>query len=211
MAKYQPVRVTTNDWRTTIVPWYRNLADLGVPVLWDRGEPGMSAFKAIAPSEVARPPAVPVATEGTVVSEKVEGNKITFETTAIGQPHWIKVSYFPNWHVKGADGPYVASPSFMMVIPRQREVTLYYGRTASNTLGQILTLLGWAIVVFLLVRSLRSWRAARTSAPVADVGAASASDAGIDAVSSLPPAEEPVASGTRGATRTVAPSGGAQW
>jgi hypothetical protein len=187
VAKYQPVKVTTDDWRTTIVPWYRNLADLGVPVLWDRGEPGMSAFKAVAPSDVARPPAVPVGTEGTVVSEKVEGNKITFETTAIGQPHWIKVSYFPNWHVKGADGPYVASPSFMMVIPRQREVTLYYGRTASNTLGQILTLLGWAIVVFLLVRSLRSWRAAR--------GSASAADVGVDTASPLPLAQERVVPG----------------
>ena len=72
---------------------------------------------------------------------------LTFDTTAIGVPHWIKVSYFPNWHVKGAEGPYLASPSFMMVIPTQSHVMLYYGRTMANNLGQALEVLGWLVLV----------------------------------------------------------------
>lgn len=85
----------------------------------------------------------------------MDTESITFETTAIGQPHWIKMSYFPNWHVVGAEGPYVVSPSFMMVIPTQRKVTLYYGRTFSNNLGQAFTVVGWLVVVVILVVDLR--------------------------------------------------------
>ena len=98
---------------------------------------------------------IPAATEGQVISESIDTETITFETTAIEQPHWIKMSYFPNWHVEGALGPYVVSPSFMMVIPTQREVTLYYGRTFSNNLGQAFTLVGWLLVVVILVVDLR--------------------------------------------------------
>ncbi len=155
VMKNEPVRVKTADWRTTIVPWYRNLSDLSVPVLWDRGQPGLSAFPSIDPSQVTQPPVEPINTQGQVLSQTVDGDRIQFETTAIGQPHWIKVSYFPNWHVKGADGPYVASPSFMMVIPRERVVTLTYGRTASNTIGQLLTGAGWLAIVALLVLGVR--------------------------------------------------------
>ncbi len=68
-------------------------------------------------------------------------------------PHWIKISYFPNWHVKGAEGPYLASPSFMMVIPTQSHVTLYYGRTNANNIGQILEVIGWLVLV-----GIGSWR-----------------------------------------------------
>ena len=49
----------------------------------------------------------------------------------------------------------MVSPSFMMVIPTQREVTLYYGRTFSNNLGQAFTLVGWLLVVVILVVDLR--------------------------------------------------------
>jgi hypothetical protein len=35
----------------------------------------------------------------------------------------------------------------MMVIPTQRHVTLYYGRTAANTLGQTLEVIGWLLLV----------------------------------------------------------------
>ena len=93
---------------------------------------------------------IPIQAEGEVLSEQLENDRITFETTAIGTPHLIKVSYFPNWKVEGADGPYVVSPSFMMVIPRQREVTLSYGRTMSNWVGMVFTIVGWLIVVAVL-------------------------------------------------------------
>jgi hypothetical protein len=157
----EPVKVRTEDWRSTIVPWYRNVSALEVPVVWDRGEQGLSDFSSIRPEEAAAPPARPIAAQGGVVREVVENDRITFETTAIGQPHWVKVSYFPNWKAEGAEGPFVVSPSFMMVIPTQSEVTLHYARTWSNILGQLLTVLGWVIVV--AVVALPVWRRRRAS------------------------------------------------
>jgi len=160
IARNQPVRVVTDDWRDTIVPWYKELSALPIPVVWDRGEPGLAQFDLIAASEVTAPPAVPIEHTGDVLSEQLENDRITFQTTAIGVPHIVKVSYFPNWKVEGADGPYVVSPSFMMVIPRQREVTLTYGRTTSNIVGQSFTVLGFLVVIFVLVRSRPSRRRA---------------------------------------------------
>lgn len=160
VVENQPVRVRTDNWQDTIVPWYKNMDSLDVAVVWDRGEEGMEQFAEVFPEQMTSLPEVPVMSEGQVISETVENERITFETTAIGVPHWIKVSYFPNWKVKGALGPFVTSPSFMMVIPTQREVTLSYGRSVDNVVGQILTVAGWlTVLVVLLAEALRGRRA----------------------------------------------------
>lgn len=148
----EPVRVQTDDWRAAMVPWYKSTSALKVPVIWDRGEPGLEGYELISPEETANPPVVPTQAEGQVLSEQLDHERLQFETTAIGQPHWIKVSYFPNWKVEGADGPYVVSPSFIMVIPRERTVTLTYGNTLSNTVGQITTGLGWLFLAGVVAR-----------------------------------------------------------
>ena len=54
----------------------------------------------------------------------------------------VKTSYFPNWKVSGADGPYRVSPNFMVVVPTDNEVTLTYGRTSVEWLGLLMTLVG---------------------------------------------------------------------
>ena len=41
----------------------------------------------------------------------------------------VKMSYFPNWQVAGADGPYRVAPNFMVVVPTDTHVELTYGRT----------------------------------------------------------------------------------
>ena len=79
---------------------------------------------------------------------------ITFDTDAIGQPHLVRTSYFPNWHAHGALGPYQVSPSLMMVIPTQRHVVLRYERTWAEWLGLVLTVAGIMLVLIVSVRSL---------------------------------------------------------
>ena len=158
VMKNRPLRLVTGDWRDSIVPWYKEESVLRVPIIWDRGEPALQEFDSITADSVTNPPVEPVQNPGEVVSEQLDNEKLTFETTAVGQPHWIKISYFPNWKVEGADGPYVASPSFMMVIPRERVVTLTYGSTASNIVGQVLTGFGWLVVVGVVAFDLRSRR-----------------------------------------------------
>ncbi len=165
VAKNRPVRLKAKDsreWRDEVVKWYKKEPALSVPIIWDRGEKVLSDFRSISPEQVTDPPVEPIDTHGEVVMEQLGNEKLTFETTAIGVPHWIKVSYFPNWHVTGADGPFVASPSLMMVIPRQSRVTLTYGRTTSNTVGQILTAFGWVVVAGVIGRD--AWRRRRSRA-----------------------------------------------
>jgi len=67
--------------------------------------------------------------------------KIKFHTSAVGVPHLIRVSYFPNWNVTGAHGVYPVSPHFMMVIPRTNEITLTYSRC-------IWEIIGWCLTIF---------------------------------------------------------------
>jgi uncharacterized membrane protein len=163
VMKNQPVRVsvTIRDWRDMAVDWYLSPDALDTPIVLDKGEEALEKFPSIAPDQSATPPSVPIITEGRVTGEDFQNESLSFDTTAIGQPHWIKISYFPNWHVKGAEGPYLVSPSFMMVIPTQSHVTLYYGRTAANTIGQVLEILGWLVLVGLSIWRGILWRRRR--------------------------------------------------
>jgi hypothetical protein len=98
---------------------------------WPRVE-GVEALAAI--------PAYPGG--GRVSDVTIDNHRITFRTTAVGVPHLVKVSYFPNWRAEGAEGPYRASPSLMVVIPEQEEVTLEFANTWAETAGNGLTLAG---------------------------------------------------------------------
>jgi hypothetical protein len=147
----EPVRVEVeqSEWRDLAVKWYRNEPDLSTPLVWDNGEEALEQYESITPEQAASPPATPINTEGRVTNETLENESLSFDTTAVGRPHWVKISYFPNWHVEGAEGPYLASPSMMMVIPTESHVTLYYGRTAANTVGQTLEVLAWVLLLCL--------------------------------------------------------------
>jgi hypothetical protein len=83
----------------------------------------------------------------------LEEDQVSFRTNAIGVPHLVKVSYFPNWQVKGAEGPYHAGPSFMIVVPTANEVTLTFGNTLVENLGWLLTLAGVVAALLLIVRN----------------------------------------------------------
>jgi len=65
---------------------------------------------------------------------------VSFRTEAVGVPHLVKVSYFPNWQADGAEGPWRAAPSLMVVVPTQEEVTLEFQNTTGEYLGLALSL-----------------------------------------------------------------------
>ena len=155
------VDVEIGDWRDMAVDWYLAESALDTPIVLDKGEAALESFAQITPSESSDPPKVPIRNEGTVTGEMLENERFSFDTTAVGQPHWVKISYFPNWHVEGAEGPYLVSPSFMMVIPTESHVTLTYGRTAANTVGQVLEVLAWLLLLGLSVRCIVLWRRRR--------------------------------------------------
>jgi hypothetical protein len=135
IPRFKPV-VLDGPWVDTNVKWFSNMSDLGVPLV--RGGPSTWAHT----SSLASPlPKVPLAHGGEAIAAHTTDNEISFTTDAIGEPTWIKTSYFPNWKAEGALGPYLASPSMMMVIPTQAHVTLKYQRTWVEWTGSTLTLL----------------------------------------------------------------------
>src|SRR5690606_30493885 len=52
---------------------------------------------------------------------------VEFDVDQVGVPVLVKVSYFPNWKVDGADGPYRVTPNLMVVVPIDDHVRLHYG------------------------------------------------------------------------------------
>lgn len=102
------------------------------PAEWPRVVDGLSGL--------ADTPAINAS--GAVSNVVLEDHRISFETTAIGVPHLIKVSYFPNWQADGAEGPYRAAPAFMVVIPTEESVELKFTRAWYENAGMLLTASG---------------------------------------------------------------------
>ncbi|MFC2153403.1 hypothetical protein ACFLQ7_02080 [Actinomycetota bacterium] len=92
----------------------------------------------------------PYDTGGTATVTVFDDHEVGFTTDAVGLPHLVKVSYFPNWEVDGADGVYRVAPSLMLVVPTQSEVTLQFAYTWVEITGAALTA---ATVILLIVVS----------------------------------------------------------
>lgn len=88
----------------------------------------------------------------------IEDHRISFSTEAVGLPHVIKVSYFPNWTATGAEGPWRATPSLMVVVPTESQVVIEFRDTWAESGGKILTLLG---VITLIGIGAIAWRRSR--------------------------------------------------
>lgn len=106
-----------------------------------------------------RPDTVLPTADAVVSNIVVDDHRISFTTDAVGMPHVIKVSYFPNWTATGADGPWRATPSLMVVVPTERDVVLDFTDTWAESVGKILTLAGLGGLVVALV----VWRRRRLS------------------------------------------------
>ncbi len=79
-------------------------------------------------------------------------DSISFDVDQVGVPVRVKVSYFPNWQVRGAKGPYRITPNQMVVIPTSKHVELHYGRTPVDWTGIVLLILGLAALASLARR-----------------------------------------------------------
>jgi hypothetical protein len=145
VPKNQPVVLQGGHWKQASIAWFLNPQDDDVPLV----RSGPKEWARVGPL----PPAVPrtpLRHGGEAIPSVVEDDEISFTTNAIGEPHIIRTSYFPNWHVEGAKGPYMVSPSLMMVIPTQRNVRLKWERTWAEWTGDVLTLGTFGVLLLLL-------------------------------------------------------------
>jgi hypothetical protein len=85
----------------------------------------------------------PVALDPVTVSNvQIDEQSLSFDVDQVGVPVLVKVSYFPNWEVSGAKGPYRVAPNEMVVIPTSTHVSMSYGRSTSDVAFMVITLLG---------------------------------------------------------------------
>ncbi len=81
------------------------------------------------------------------IRTRIDDLQIRFSTNKPGVPHLVKVSYFPNWRVEGANGVYPVSPHLMLVIPRKDSVTLTYAHSVWETVGLLITGIGALLII----------------------------------------------------------------
>lgn len=117
------------------------------------GEPGASGRRVdiVTPTQAIEPVALPPV----VVSNIEMGQSdVSFSVDKIGVPVLVRVSYFPNWKVDGATGPFRVAPNMMVVIPTSNTVKLHYGSSSRDYMAYLLTFVG----IGLLVRRRRRMR-----------------------------------------------------
>jgi len=139
-------------WLDDTVDWYIDASQMDVPLAasgpadWQRIDPGQT------------PERRPIAGTTEVTNIASGTDTISFDVSQVGVPVVVKASYFPNWQVSGADGPYRVSPNQMVVIPTSTHVSLHYGYTSVDLGAYALTLLGLAGLIWF-------WRARPLTMP----------------------------------------------
>ncbi len=148
---FEPIRL--NDVADAQDEWL----DVGVEFFNDdqRGaflsQSGPATWLEATPAEV--PGLEPRALDPVTVDNIESGlDTISFSVDNPGTPVLVKTSYFPNWKVRGADGPYRVTPNLMVVIPTDEEVELYYGRTGVDIGSILVTVVGLALLAALVIR-----------------------------------------------------------
>ncbi len=139
VPEYQPIFYPKDkNWKNTSYGWFKK--DTSVHIVFDK--------KTTQKSESEK---IPI-DSNCITNENIKEESIEFTTNCINKPHIIRISYFPNWKVKGADKVYLVSPSFMLVYPKQESVKLYYGKTFIDVISYILTISGILIIIFVVIR-----------------------------------------------------------
>jgi hypothetical protein len=153
--------VSVRDWQDDVaVPWWdapaRTPADARDLSLLDRPlvAAGPSSWARARPPGVARvdapDPALPATSSVPkrslprvdVTRIRTTDHSVSFHVSRPGVPVMVKTSYFPNWTAHGADGPWRATPNFMVVVPTARDVRLEYSTTTAENLGRAGTAAG---------------------------------------------------------------------
>lgn len=132
------------SWVNAVIPWYDN------PSRWQvmPAQSGPSSWPRVAKLSSVYPVVPAPATTVSSVSEK--NSSVTFDVSRTGTPVLVKTSYFPNWQVKGGNGPYRVAPNLMVVVPTAHHVVVYYGMTPVDYLGYAVSFLSVVLAVGLL-------------------------------------------------------------
>ncbi|HSL58889.1 MAG TPA: hypothetical protein VK866_13670 [Acidimicrobiales bacterium] len=131
-----------HEWIPATISWFDEPARWDVPLASD----GPDAWQRVTTGTTVERRPVP---EITVSDVEMGRDAVSFQVSEPGTPVLVKVSHFPNWEARGAEGPYRVSPNFMVVIPTDTSVELTYGRSPVELAGYGLTAAGLVALVLL--------------------------------------------------------------
>ena len=158
--KYQPIFVKTSNWKENSLDWLYQIKALEQPFAFvkDNAHNAISEdqfydlLQQINDDEASYYESQELLPTATIEIIEQTSSKLVFKTNQTGLPHIIKISYFPNWKVKGANSVYMVSPDFMLIYPEQETVTLYYGKTPIDILAYIITSIAVCISILLILK-----------------------------------------------------------
>lgn len=151
-----------DDWLEPTEEWWLNRSD-GVTF----GNDGPDHWARVELTDDGAIPDLPAEALPAVEVSGVEMGQdwIEFDVDTVGVPVLVKVSYFPNWDVDGARGPWRVAPNLMVVIPEEDHVRLKYRTSGLDLIALGLTAVG--ILLLILLRRRGRLRVERpTPAPV---------------------------------------------
>ena len=128
------------------------------------GEPGRQVDVVVPAQKITKTSLEPV----TVSDVKIDNESVSFTVDKVGVPVLVKVSYFPNWTVEGADAIHRAAPNMMVVVPTSTTVKLSYEPSGLDQSAYLLTLGGIVWVVFMFRRRFRYGSALPSLNPAED-------------------------------------------
>jgi uncharacterized membrane protein len=144
-----PLTYESNNWRKDIYyQWFYDEKNLKIPlVIGYENFPKVEVMKDLKCIRVDN---------NCRIDEKIENERIIFNTTCPGKPHIIRITYYPNWISKNGEKIYLVSPSFMLIFPKYSHVEIYYSRTIVDKIGILLSVIGIVLISILLLRNLKT-------------------------------------------------------
>lgn len=126
VPRFRPLLGERDTWRDQSLKWFE---EAGAPVIFPQSEIGTYAAQldpATQPDPARRrePELLPASEDAHARVSRPRDGVIEFRTNKVGEPHIVKESWFPTWSAEGAEGPYLVTPSLMLVFPTQEEVRL---------------------------------------------------------------------------------------
>ncbi|HXY92250.1 MAG TPA: 6-pyruvoyl-tetrahydropterin synthase-related protein [Acidimicrobiia bacterium] len=155
-----------SSWECLAVPWFDDPSALDRPVTGD-GPASWQRADMLEARKVAKKLLPPV----TVSNVHKTDDSVDFDVSRTGVPVMVKVSDFPNWEAHGAQGPWRATPNFMVVVPTSHHVRLTYGTTTAEWVGRVGTVLGLAGLGALVWWGVTTPDAATSGVATSDAGA----------------------------------------
>ena len=148
-AVWTDVNDDIHDWVKPSIDWFND------PTRWAvmPATSGPADWPRVSRNDTSPAPEV-ATTVANVSNLTVYRDSMSFDVDKVGTPVLVRTSFFPNWEVTGASGPYRVGPNMMVVVPTSTHVEMNYGRSSIEWGGWALTFVG-ILLAFWLARKER--------------------------------------------------------